>query len=389
MKQDIINDPTIENSDEREVTFVKRAGAVLGAGALAVLAVGAVGIYAFVGGSTIPKSVDAKVLVAGTSAAAESEESSISQAAETWRKAGIDEYDLVVETVKATSASSASSTVMKKAVASKNETTSVKATAKTTTTKLSTTAASTTTSKNSDTETQVTTAAPVTTTTPARTETAVVVEDSTADEIKDCGTMTKYTSEGVNLREEPSLSGGVLKVLEEGAEVTVTGYNDEWYRIKADGESGYCLKKYLTDEKPVDENAPEEKTSDSYTVSCTDEEFQMFIYVLQNEVGNCSEESKIAVANVILNRVKSPLFPNTIYEVLTAPGQFDAIYNYYNPTHIPTDNTIECAKRALSGEDNSNGAIYYYAPAYCGGETAAWFETLTFCTEIDGQRYFK
>ena len=112
-------------------------------------------------------------------------------------------------------------------------------------------------------------------------------------------------------------------------------------------------------------------------------------YVLQGEVGNCSEQSKIAVANVIINRVKTGRFGSSISDVLTAPNQFTAINGYYSGRNKPTQNTIDCAKRALNGEDNSNGAVYYYAPKYCGGSTAAWVESLTFCMELDGQRYFK
>ena len=115
----------------------------------------------------------------------------------------------------------------------------------------------------------------------------------------------------------------------------------------------------------------------------------MLCYVLQGEVGNCSEASKIAVANVVINRVKSGRFGSSIKAVLTAPNQFTAIYGYYSGSPAPSQNTRDCALRALNGEDNSNGAVYYYSPRYCGGSTAAWFESLTFCLEIDGQRYFK
>ncbi len=389
MKQDIFNEQVKDNSDEREVTFVKRAGTVLGAGAMAVVVVGAVGVYAFFGGSSIPKNLKTKALTTSSAVTqtvtaemplgSDEGVQTVSQAAATWRKAGIDEYDLVVETVKATKSTTGTSARKAAAKASGLAT-------KKTTTKNSTSAASstTTTAKTSPTaaKTSVTTAASTTT---AETQTQpAVTELAVTDDIKDCGVRTMYTSEGVNVREEPSLSGDVLKVLDTGAEVVVTGYNSDWYRIKADGVTGFCLKKYLSGEKPADE-----KTVVNAAVDYTDTEFDMLCYVLQGEVGNCSEASKIAVANVILNRVKSPLFPNSISEVLTTPGQFDAIYGYYNGTTVPSENTIECARRALSGEDNSNGAVYYYAPAYCGGDTAAWFETLTFCTEIDGQRYFK
>lgn len=125
------------------------------------------------------------------------------------------------------------------------------------------------------------------------------------------------------------------------------------------------------------------------TVNYTAEEFDMLCYVLQNEVGSLSENSKLAVANVILNRVKSSSFPNTITGVLTASNQFTAITNYYSKVNPPTQSTINCAQRALNGEDNSCGAVYYYAPQYCGGSTAQWFESLSFCMELDGQRFFK
>ena len=130
------------------------------------------------------------------------------------------------------------------------------------------------------------------------------------------------------------------------------------------------------------------KTTGS-VISYTDEEFTMMCYVLQNEAGNLSDKSKIAVSNVIINRVKSPRFANSISGVLTAEGQFTAISNYYNKTNPPTEHTKECVLRALNGEDYSNGALFYYAPKYCGGSTAAWFESLTFCMELEGQRFFK
>ncbi|MGN1132870.1 MAG: cell wall hydrolase [Oscillospiraceae bacterium] len=120
-------------------------------------------------------------------------------------------------------------------------------------------------------------------------------------------------------------------------------------------------------------------------VSYTQEEFNLLAFIVQHEVGNMSEQSKIAVTNVILNRVKSPMFPNTINEVLTAPGQFTA-YQEYPGGSAATENTISCVQRALNGEDNSNGATYYYAPKYCG--VSSWFESLNFCMELEGQRFF-
>lgn len=363
-----------ENTDDscKEIACVKKAGTVLGAGAMAVIAVGAVGIYALIGGSNIPtnsaKAVSASKAVVTTTASdpVEDQDETVSQAAVTWKKAGIEEYSLVVETVKATKNNK------KKTTTKKNDETSASKKSKSETT----TEAST---KASETETKPTTTEPQTT---APETTAPETKD---DDVKDCGVMTMYTTEKVNLRKGPSLNDSVLSVLSKGCEVLVTGYTDDWYRVKADGVNGFCMKRYLSEEKP----AAEEESSNSGSIDYSDVEFNMLCYVLQGEVGDCSEASKIAVANVIINRVKSPLFPDSIEGVLTQSGQFDAIWGYYNGTTVPTSSTIECAKRALSGEDNIGEAVYYYAPMYCSPETAAWFESLTFCAEIDGQRYFK
>lgn len=196
-----------------------------------------------------------------------------------------------------------------------------------------------------------------------------------------------YVKEAVNFRTGASKNNDIIKVLDAGEKVTVNGKtNDGWYRINADGITGYCMAEYLTDSAPIKKTSAvsvKKTTSvssnmNSGTISYTNEEFEMMCYVLQNEAGGCSDESKIAVANVIINRVKSPNFPNTLKGVLTANNQFTAISNYYNKVNAPTQNTKDCVRRALSGEDNSKGAIFYYAPKYCGSSSAAWFETLNF-----------
>ena len=45
-------------------------------------------------------------------------------------------------------------------------------------------------------------------------------------------------------------------------------------------------------------------------------------HIIYNESGNQPMTGKIAVGNVLLNRVKHPSFPNTLYEVIYQPGQF-------------------------------------------------------------------
>lgn len=75
-------------------------------------------------------------------------------------------------------------------------------------------------------------------------------------------------------------------------------------------------------------------------------------------------KGKIAVGNVILNRVKSPLFPNTIYGVIfdrTHGIQFEPTINgaIYN---IPDKDSIKAAKHALSGTDVAGKCLYFFNP---------------------------
>lgn len=75
-------------------------------------------------------------------------------------------------------------------------------------------------------------------------------------------------------------------------------------------------------------------------------------------------EGQIAVGNVILNRVRSSQFPNTIYEVIFDRQhgvQFEPILNgsIYNN---PLKKTIAAAKHALNGTNIAGEALYFYAP---------------------------
>jgi N-acetylmuramoyl-L-alanine amidase len=71
---------------------------------------------------------------------------------------------------------------------------------------------------------------------------------------------------------------------------------------------------------------------------------------------------KVAVAAVILNRVKHPSFPNTIAGVIYQPGAFTVVSDgQINLT--PDAESIRAARDALNGWDPSGGAIYYYNPA--------------------------
>ncbi len=83
-------------------------------------------------------------------------------------------------------------------------------------------------------------------------------------------------------------------------------------------------------------------------------------------------EGQVAVGAVVLNRVRSPLFPNTIEEVIYQPGQFRPVQDgTINLT--PDDTAIKAARLALAGEDPSRGALYFCNPKIA--KNGWWFET--------------
>lgn len=86
--------------------------------------------------------------------------------------------------------------------------------------------------------------------------------------------------------------------------------------------------------------------------------------IIFSEAGGESLTGQIAVGNVVLNRVASTDFPNTIYSVIfdRAGGvQFEPVIN--GSIHLtPTHSSVEAAKRALSGENAAGESLFFLNP---------------------------
>lgn len=80
---------------------------------------------------------------------------------------------------------------------------------------------------------------------------------------------------------------------------------------------------------------------------------------------------QVAVAAVILNRVKSPDFPNTIAGVIYQPWAFTAV-NDGQINLEPNQTAYNAAQDALNGWDPTYGCLYYYNPAVA---TSKWIYT--------------
>ena len=81
---------------------------------------------------------------------------------------------------------------------------------------------------------------------------------------------------------------------------------------------------------------------------------------------------KVAVAEVVLNRVKDGGFPNSIEGVIYQPGQFQVVSNgRINMT--PTQESINASNEALAGSNYTYGALYFYNAAIA---TNRWQDSL-------------
>ncbi|GAA4872014.1 spore cortex-lytic enzyme [Paenibacillus vulneris] len=80
---------------------------------------------------------------------------------------------------------------------------------------------------------------------------------------------------------------------------------------------------------------------------------------------------QVAVAAVILNRVKSPSFPNTVSGVIFQPGAFTAVADG-QIWLTPNETAKKAVRDALNGNDPSGGCIYYFNPETA---TSKWIWT--------------
>ena len=94
---------------------------------------------------------------------------------------------------------------------------------------------------------------------------------------------------------------------------------------------------------------------------------------------------QVAVAAVVLNRVKSSSFPNTIAGVIYQNGAFDVVKDG-QINMSPNSTAIKAAQDALNGWDPSYGAIYYFNP---NTATNKWIWSRPMTVTIGNHRFCK
>ena len=105
--------------------------------------------------------------------------------------------------------------------------------------------------------------------------------------------------------------------------------------------------------------------------------------IIEAEAGGESILGQVAVGAVVMNRVRSPQFPNTLSGVLYQSLAFESVSNGY--FHKVTGTRyMEVARRAMAGEDPTRGALFFYNPV---GVTSQWILSRKVLCVIGNHRF--
>ena len=96
-----------------------------------------------------------------------------------------------------------------------------------------------------------------------------------------------------------------------------------------------------------------------WDTSYTHDELMLMARLIYAEAAGEPYVGKVAVGAVVLNRVRSPLFPDTIAGVIYEPWQFSCVGNSKFNSY-PNQDSISAAIDALAGCDPTGGALYYF-----------------------------
>lgn len=110
----------------------------------------------------------------------------------------------------------------------------------------------------------------------------------------------------------------------------------------------------------------------------SDEDYDTLLRIVEAEAGSEDIKGRVLVANVIMNRVKSEDFPNTVTEVVwdNSDGvpQFSPTYDGRINEVAVSDETREAVKQALKGTDYSEGALFFIQKSAAEEHNVKWFE---------------
>lgn len=110
----------------------------------------------------------------------------------------------------------------------------------------------------------------------------------------------------------------------------------------------------------------------------SDKDYDTLLRIVEAEAGGEDQDGKLLVANVVLNRVNSELFPDSVWDVVMQREQGIAQFSptvdgRFQNVRVSED-TVDAVERALYGEDISQGALYFCAREKADSDRLKWFD---------------
>lgn len=186
-------------------------------------------------------------------------------------------------------------------------------------------------------------------------------------------------AEALRVRQEPDADAEVLGLLAQNDALNVVEVmDDEWIKVDFFHDDAYVLAEYVDVDFHIDagetmevirqreeeaEAAKKKAMQDANQAIIADaDDVRLLAALIYCEAGSESYQGQLAVGAVVMNRVRSGAYPNTISGVIYASGQFTPAMNgkvarIYNTDIAPSCYTA--AQEAMAGVSNVGGATHF------------------------------
>ena len=124
-------------------------------------------------------------------------------------------------------------------------------------------------------------------------------------------------------------------------------------------------------------------TSSSSSGSANNSDLNLLAHLIYAEARGEPYAGQVGVGAVVLNRVKSSSFPNSIAGVIYQRGAFDVVSDG-QINYAPNSTAINAARDALNGWDPTYGSIYYFNP---NTATSSWIWSRPYVITIGNHRF--
>lgn len=185
-----------------------------------------------------------------------------------------------------------------------------------------------------------------------------------------CGIIGVVQADSLRVREAASTDSAQVGTLTQNGEVSVFGEEADWYQIQYSGSSAYVHADYVTLSEELKGAVSMEEYQASQTVSAgsssvisaDSNDVAMLASLIECEAGGESYTGMVAVGAVVVNRVNSGSFPNSISGVIYQSGQFTPVATGTFQSVLARGARSDCyaaAQAALAGESPVGGCLYF------------------------------